>query len=100
MLKAKPLKKLPETDAIPSAKLRTGFAHIKEKDKKPLEGEDSVDGGQFMRLSIDCKATVNSGDYSRGGKTRGDARTADHDRGCEEKYTPFGSVDEDEGALI
>ena len=100
MLKAKPLKKLPETDAIPSAKLRTDFANIKEKDKTPLEGEDSVGGGQFMRLSIDCKATVNSGGYSRGGKTRGDARAADHDRGCEEKYTPFGSVDEDEGALI
>jgi hypothetical protein len=91
VLKAKPLKKLPETDAI--------FANIKEKDKNPLEGEDSVDGGQIKRLSIDCKATVNIGDYSRGGKTRGDARAADHDMGCEEKYTPFGIVDEDAGAL-
>jgi hypothetical protein len=42
---------------------------------------------------------VNIGDYARGGKTRGDSRAADHDRGCEEKYTPFGIVDEDEGAL-
>ena len=25
-----------------------------------------------MRLSMDCKATVKIGDYSRGGKTRGD----------------------------
>jgi hypothetical protein len=91
VLKAKPLKKLPETDAI--------FANIKEKDKNPLEGEDSVDGGQVKRLSIDCKATVNIGDYSRGGKTRGDACASDHDMGCEEKYTPFGIVDEDEGAL-
>jgi hypothetical protein len=91
VLKAKPLKKLPETDAI--------FANIKEKDKKPLEGEDSVDGGQVKRLSIDCKATVNIGDYSRGGKTRGDARAADHDMGCEEKYTPFGIVDENAGVL-
>jgi len=91
VLKAKPLKKLPETDAI--------FANIKEKDKNPLEGEDSVDSGQVKRLSIDCKATVNIGDYSRGGKTRGDARASDHDMGCEEKYTPFGIVDEDEGSL-
>jgi hypothetical protein len=91
VLKAKPLKKLPETDAI--------FANIKEKDKNLLEGEDSVDGGQIKRLSIDCKATVKIGDYSRGGKTRGDARAADHDMGCDEKYTPFGIVDEDVGAL-
>jgi hypothetical protein len=76
VLKAKPQKKLPETDAIPSTKLRTGFANIKEKDKKPLEGEDSMDGGQIKRLSIDCKATVKIGDYSRGGKSRGDARAA------------------------
>ena len=91
VLKAKPLKKLPETDAI--------FANIKEKDKNPLEGEDSEDDGQVKRLSIDCKATVNIGDYSRSGKTRGDARAADHDMGCKEKYTPFGIVDEDAGLL-
>ena len=91
VLKAKPLKKLPETDAI--------FANIKEKDKNPLEDEDSEDDGQVKRLSIDCKATVNIGDYSRSGKTRGDARAADHDMGCEEKYTPFGIVDEDAGLL-
>lgn len=91
VLKAKPLKKLPETDAI--------FANIKEKDKNPLEVEDSEDDGQIKRLSIDCKATVNIGDYSRSGKTRGDARAADHDMGCEEKYTPFGIVDEDAGLL-
>jgi len=42
---------------------------------------------------------VNIGDYSRGGKTRGDDKAADHDMGCEEKYTPFGIVDEDGGQL-
>ena len=91
LLKAKPQKKRPETDAI--------FANIKKKDGTLLEDEDSVDGGLVKRLSIDCKATVNIGDYSRGGKTRGDARAADHDMGCEEKYTPFGIVDEDAGGL-
>ena len=48
---------------------------------------------------MDCKATVNIGDYSRGGRTRGDNQALDHDRGCEEKYTPFGVVDEDSGQL-
>jgi hypothetical protein len=51
-----------------------------------------------MRLSMDCKATVNIGDYSRGGKTRGDNRAADHDMGCEKKHTPFGVVNEDSGS--
>ena len=48
---------------------------------------------------MDCKATVNIGDYSRGGTTRGDTRAADHDMGCKEKHTPFGVVDEDSGQL-
>jgi DDE family transposase len=48
---------------------------------------------------MDCKATVSIGEYSRGGKTRGDNRAADHDMGCEQKYTPFGLVDEDSGQL-
>ena len=52
-----------------------------------------------MRLSMDCKATVNIGDYSRGGKTRGDNKANDHDMGCKENYTPFGIVNEDTGEL-
>lgn len=48
---------------------------------------------------MDCQATVNIGEHSRGGKTRGDNRAADHDMGCEQKYTPFGLVDEDSGQL-
>ena len=47
-----------------------------------------------MRLSIDCTASVNIGDYSRGGKTRGNTQAADHDMGCEEKYVPFGIMEE------
>lgn len=50
-------------------------------------------------MSMDCKATVNIGPYSRGGDTRGDNQAADHDMGCDEKYTPFGLVDEDSGKL-
>ena len=51
------------------------------------------------RIRIDGKATVNIGEYARGGKTRGDHQAADHDRGCKEKYTPFGMVDEDTAQL-
>ncbi len=52
-----------------------------------------------MRLSMDCKATVKIGDYSRGGRTRGDNQALDHDMGCQEQYTPFGVVNEDTGEL-
>jgi hypothetical protein len=51
-------------------------------------------------VSVDGKATVKIGPYSRGGCTRGDPRAADHDMGCQEKYTPFGIVNEDSGALF
>ncbi len=50
-------------------------------------------------MSIDCKATVMIGAYSRGGKTRGDRFAQDHDMGCQEKYIPCGIVDEDSGQL-
>ena len=52
-----------------------------------------------MRLRMDCRATVNIGAYSRGGRTRGDNQAVDHDMGCREKYTPFGVVNEDTGEL-
>src|SRR6266704_1900464 len=51
------------------------------------------------RWSIDGKATVKIGEFSRGGRTRGDNRASDHDMGCEEKYVPCGIVDEASGEL-
>jgi len=63
------------------------------------KGGLSAPGVHVKRLSMDCKATVNIGHYSRGGKTRGDCQAADHDMGCTEKYTPFGIVDEDSADL-
>ena len=39
------------------------------------------------------------GDFSRGGLTRGDAKACDHDLECQEKYIPWGMVDEDTGQL-
>jgi hypothetical protein len=85
VVKAKPQKKIPETDAI--------FNNVQEKD-----AEAKLDAS-IKRLSIDCKATVKIGEYSRGGETRGDNEAADHDMGCTEKYTPFGILDENNGQL-
>ena len=53
----------------------------------------------MKRWSVDCKATVKIGDFSRGGQTRGDAQALDHDLGCKEKYTPCGIVDEESAHL-
>lgn len=50
-------------------------------------------------MSIDCKATVQIGEYSRRGQTRGNPQASDHDLGCQEKYIPCGIVDEDSGQL-
>ena len=84
VVKAKPQKKIPETDRI--------FENIQAKDT-------SGNSGKVKRLSLDAKATVNIGEYSRDGKTRGDNQASDHDMGCQEKYIPFGIVDEDSGQL-
>src|SRR2546429_6959167 len=51
------------------------------------------------RWSMDGKATVKIGEFSRGGLTRGDHRASDHDMGCQEKYIPCGIVDEESAAL-
>jgi len=51
------------------------------------------------RLSMDCKATVKIGAFSRGGKTRGEYKASDHDFGGTEKYIPCGIVDEDTAQL-
>lgn len=47
---------------------------------------------------MDCKATVNIGDFARGGQTRGDNQASDHDF-TEEHYIPCGIVDEDSAQL-
>ena len=58
-----------------------------------------MSSGDVKRVSIDCKATVKIGEFSRGGLTRGDNQARDHDMGCKEKYVPCGIVDEESGAL-
>lgn len=48
---------------------------------------------------MDCKAVAKIGDFSRGGKTRGDNKAPDHDFNCKEKYVPCGIVNENSGKL-
>ena len=84
VVKAKPLKKIPETDAI--------FGNIKEKEEANRELGAT-------RISVDCKATVKLGELSRGGMTRGDNRACDHDMDCSGKHTPCGILEENSGAL-
>ena len=75
---------MPETDAI--------FANLKATD---LTNRSTG----TKRLSLDCKATVKLGEFSRSGVTRGENQALDHDFGGDEKYIPFGIVDEDSGQL-
>jgi DDE family transposase len=58
-----------------------------------------VAAGTVKRWSLDCKATVQLGEFSRGGLTRGDVKACDHDLGCQAKYIPCGLVDEATGQL-
>lgn len=53
----------------------------------------------MKRLSLDCKARVELGNFSRDGKTRANHQACDHDMGTKETYIPCGIVDEDTGAL-
>jgi len=76
--KVKPLKKVPETDAI--------FEKLHEIHNE-TEDDDTV-----LRLSLDAKASVKIGHYSRNGKSRNGRKALDHDfKG--ETITPFGILD-------
>lgn len=48
---------------------------------------------------MDCKATVKTGAFSRGGHTRGEYKASDHDFGGTEHYIPCGILDEDTAQL-
>lgn len=74
--KTKPLKKLPETDAI--------FANIAEVNRY-LEANLHQ-----YRLSIDVKAKLLIGDFSRHGKSRVPEPAVDHDMDPECKLVPVG----------
>lgn len=84
VLKAKPLKKIPETDEI-----------FEALDKIHEEASNS---DQVARLSIDCKDRIKIGTFSRGGKSRVKTKASDHDFGGE-FLTPFGILDVTSGEV-
>lgn len=79
--KAKPIKKVKETDAI--------FDNLDEINRASDQREDS------LRISIDSKAKVDLCDSSRGGTSRSKkaVQADDHDMGIKPKLVPFGIVD-------
>jgi Rhodopirellula transposase DDE domain len=71
-----PPKKVPQTDAI--------FEQLSRVNPQADEASDT------LRLSLDAKAPVNVGPFSRRGKSRTKVEGADHDFKPEAKLTPFG----------
>ena len=71
-----PPKKLPETDAV--------FDQLKEVHAHAAQSE------QVLRVSLDAKATIPIGPFSRGGHSRTGTRAADHDFKPDGTLTPFG----------
>lgn len=78
VLKAKPKKKIKEVDQI--------FENVWKANKESDENPES------LRISIDAKAKLKIGNFSRGGKSRDpEAKKADdHDMNPEEKLVPYG----------
>lgn len=79
--KAKPLKKVKETDAI--------FANVRRQNQAADDDPDVI------RISMDAKAKVAVGDYSRKGESRGaePVKGSDHDPEPEQKLVPQGILD-------
>jgi hypothetical protein len=71
-----PPKRVKQTDAI--------FDQLKQVNPQADRAEDT------LRVSIDAKATVNVGPFSRRGRSRIKTKAADHDFKPEATLTPFG----------
>ncbi len=74
--KCKPQKKIPQTNAI--------FEQVHRLN------QEADEDAHTLRVSIDTKAVVKIGEFSRGGKSRTDPKACDHDMEQGEKLTPFG----------
>jgi hypothetical protein len=74
--KSKPIKKIPETDAI--------FEQVYQVNQA-ADAEEGV-----LRISMDAKASIKIGPFSRGGKSRHGVLGADHDFNPETILTSFG----------
>ena len=62
--------------------------------------EQAFNAETVLRISIDAKATVKIGPFSRNGKSRLQVKAADHDFQPEAKMTPFGIYLPDQGELF
>jgi Rhodopirellula transposase DDE domain len=71
-----PPKRVPQTDAI--------FEELKRVNPRADRADD------ILRVSIEAKATVNIGPFSRRGRSRTGTKAADHDFKPEATLTPFG----------
>ena len=71
-----PPKRVKQTDAI--------FEQLKPVNPEADRADDT------LRISIDAKATVNIGPFSRRGRSRTKTKAADHDFKPEATLTPFG----------
>ncbi len=74
--KCRPLKKIPETDAI--------FEEVHQVN----QAADQAEG--ILRISLDTKATVSIGPFSRGGYSRQGENACDHDFQPKTTLIPFG----------
>jgi hypothetical protein len=85
--KTKPLKKIEETDAI--------FANVRQ------ENQAADDDRAVVRISMDAKAKVAVGDFSRDGQSRGAEATKawDHDPEADQKLVPYGILEVTLGLL-
>jgi Rhodopirellula transposase DDE domain len=85
--KTKPIRKIPQTDAI--------FANVARS------REESRDDPQVLRISLDTKAKVPIGPFSRRGRARGKSavRAADHDMKPLAKLVPVGILEVERGHL-
>jgi hypothetical protein len=76
VVKSKPVRKIPETNAI--------FDQVHQINQAADKDPGTV------RISLDTKAVVAIGDLSRGGKSRQGEQASDHDFEPDHKITPFG----------
>jgi hypothetical protein len=74
--KCEPIRKIPETDAI--------FTQVKTINSNTDKAHNA------LRISLDCKAVVKIGHFSKGGKNRIEQKASDHDFEPDQTLIPFG----------